>query len=41
MDQIFREDLPFSEEIVLDEFRLRGAGERFLEQLATSVSRIL
>ena len=41
MEQIFREDLPFADEIQLEEFRRRGAGERVLEQLATSLSRIL
>ena len=41
MEQIFREDLPFSDEILLEEFRRRGTRERVLEQMATSISRIL
>ena len=41
MEQMFREDLAFADEILLDDFRRRPARERVLETLATSVSRLL
>ena len=41
MEQIFREDLGWADEIHLEEFRRRGTGTRVMERLATSVSRLL
>jgi cardiolipin synthase len=41
MEQIFREDLPFADEIRLEEFSRRPWHARLKEQLATRVSRLL
>ena len=41
MEQIFREDLPFADEILLDDFSRRPWHARLQEQLATRVSRLL
>ena len=41
MEQMFREDLAYADEILLDEVRRRPGRERVIETLATSLSRLL
>lgn len=41
MERVFEEDLRYSKQILLPEFRRRGIGQRLLEQGATLLSRLL
>jgi cardiolipin synthase A/B len=41
MDSVFKDDLRYSKEIKLDEFRRRSAWNKFLESMSSLVSRLL